>query len=215
MIGDIRGGRRVPGPPKPSKEHQRSAQGHGQGRRRQKSIDELIAENRASMKRAEERIRTEKELSDEGKRRKLEQSWQWHRERHQELVDEQKATRAAKREQLERKVFAPKSGNQQSYREALDIASRVQNPNEMNELYQQAISVGDEEMQQALTYHSVQRGYQSIVEDYGKRNPQAAQALAEYSSPEVSPREMDRVRERLFSPRPQKPEEIRKSANDV
>jgi hypothetical protein len=136
-------------------------------------------------------------------------------EKYEALLAQQRATRQQRKEQLEKKIFSPTSQNRASYRQALQQAGQAEHERELRNLYDQAVVTNDTDLQQAAVYHAAQRGWHLVVNDYGQRNPQAAQALAEYASPEVNPSDRDLFRERLFRERPQKPEEIRRNSYDA
>ncbi len=144
-----------------------------------------ITENRTRHAQELERIRSDKDLSDEAKRRKMAAVTEAAQEEHSQLVEEEREGMAQAIAQAERKVLGisyPERASAHeraiiamSYRDARDRAERAagdrENTEALSELLERAETSGDEQLAEAVFHVATVRGDRRVADTYLEGRP--------------------------------------------
>jgi hypothetical protein len=144
-----------------------------------------IAENREKAEREIERIRANRDLSDEARRRKIQEVYERSVAEHRELVEEERRAEAEAIASAERKVlgipYPERSSASEramiamSYRDALDRAERSaadpENSTALLDLLERAEVAGDDLLARAVYHTATRRGARQVADTYLASRP--------------------------------------------
>jgi hypothetical protein len=157
-------------------------------------MTEAIEKNKQEFNEQAERIRSDPDLNDEAKARKISEAYEEASRRHQEFVSEQTEARENEMRSLERSIFAicypseaissrDKEAVRQSYRDAAFDAFDA-SPEQLDRLLHRAERVGDAQLARAVYHESLERGISSVTETYWELHPEARASYSEYAATE-------------------------------
>ncbi|GGR78537.1 hypothetical protein GCM10010169_23390 [Micromonospora fulviviridis] len=155
-----------------------------------------------------ERIRGNKAASREGKRADLARTYLTARERMDGVFATADAQRAARRRELERRLFgAPTLGDQASTmlarRDAMDRAARLTSSDDAQALLRSALTSGDETLARAVVQWGYERRDAAVVDAYSDARPHLDPDLAElWQMPDKNPTQagVERMRREMNYP---------------
>lgn len=127
-------------------------------------IDRIMAENRAAFADAKSAIKADKNLSEEGKRRKTQEARSAANAKHEELRAERSAAIDDEHERLYRKAFQSRPATAES-RALFERASSAAGPKDLAVLMGQASRTNDSELRRAVVQSAFDRGFFDLIPD--------------------------------------------------
>ncbi len=169
-------------------------------------LEERIGLNRQLASYDYERIRSNRDLSEEAKRRLLQEKYQEHLEEHRQLVEERKRLRGESKQDMESKLFNLKTSTrpelryqeQMLFRDAADRVKKAQDPEELEQLLGVAELSGDETLRHAVFVSAHRRGNQRILEKVFESDPALAADYASYMESQSKTASSREIAENLF-----------------
>ncbi len=176
------------------------------------SIGERIELERQLAKFDYSQIRNNPDLNDEAKRRLLRESFEHHKRRHEEILDEARQQQVEERERASKALYAPPippgmktAEREQLVRSARDAALRVldvRDPEPLDKLADLARRLGDDQLEHAVFSRALDLDYRPIINSYIEKRPELQDAYRAYTANDDSP---ENLRERVFNLKPLQP----------
>ncbi len=173
-----------------------------------RSIDELRRRGRdvrAEYYRQLENVRSDRELSAEGKKTRITAAWRKAASETKQLQQELRESRETRRRELQQRVFGPlyprfaneteRQMAQLNFRDALDRADRVTNDEQATRLLERAERSGDTALARAIAAVAAERGYATTLDTYLATRPDDAETVRELS--ELTPSAQEHFTERM------------------
>ena len=179
-------------------------------------VDKAIRENRVRFEARVSELREDRDLSDEAKRRHMEEAYTAARARHERLAAEKQAAIAERLETARRAAFAPPRIRgadpamlSMSYRDALDRA-QTRDTRELEDLLERAEITGDEVLAKAILLRGYQREDERLVGRYLENRPEERRRWDEFMDAAQEANAAESVNGRLLSDAaaPRRPREI-------
>jgi hypothetical protein len=175
-----------------------------------------IAKNRQEMERRIQQIRDNADLSDQAKRRMIQETYEEAMRRHRELADERRAQTADRINRLERDMMriryplgasdVEKETIRMSYRDAYDrayYASPSGDPGELtrelSRLLERAERSGDPQLADAIYHVATENGIRSVADAYLESRPDARERWEAYAQARL---EEESMQNRMFGEMP-------------
>jgi hypothetical protein len=177
------------------------SQAEAQTSKQQSAIQNEISLNHKLAEYDYANIRADKDLSEEGRRRKLQEAYDEHQAKHKAIVQKFEGQEQARRQELEREVFM------MSLRDAVSRTNQTvtgaAKPSEtLQRLYEQAVATGDEMLKYAAFRRAVESGFgpgNAVVSSYLAENAlEEAFRIARAGDADV----FDRALDMMGPPRP-------------
>lgn len=133
---------------------------------------------RATFAQNVERHRGDRDASDEAKRRRIARAWHEQRTALEGLIAQADEQRTARVRELHRRLFAA-PGEAASYRDAIDRAEAIEQPDVALERFRRAAQMGDAELVRAFALVATERGWHEVVNAYTDEYPTSRADLEE------------------------------------
>jgi hypothetical protein len=155
-------------------------------------VNEAIEKNKREFSQQAQRIRSDPDLNDDAKGRKISEAYEEASRRHEELLRQDNEAQQGEIRDLERSVFAisypfeastwrDKEMVRQSYR---DAAFRVfgMDPHDLERMLDRAERTGDTQLACAVYHEALERGITSLTEPYMEHYPDAKERYRRYAA---------------------------------